>query len=255
MIRLTLSGLVLLPFFYRYIKGTSKIIWGWCLLLGLSAFFIPHLSFAFAQTVISSSLAGMLNSLQPLFTLVVGIFLFKHHIPRHQVFGVLIGFAGAIILLGAKSSVASYTDNFLFSLLVVLATFCYGIAANIIRLHLKDVSPLKITTLSLGIFIIPCSLILFNTDVISRIGPEPQIIKALYSLAILAIFGTSISVILYNKLIKEGGMMMASTVAYLIPVVAIIWGIFDGELINLAHLIGICVIFTGLYLINQRQGK
>jgi len=253
LIRIGLSGLLLLPFFLRDAKGTTKKVWFWCLILGMVGFVIPFMSFAIAQTVIHSSLAGMLNSLQPLFTLSIGIMIFKQQAPRNQIFGVLIGFAGAILLLAAKSSTASYTDNFLFSLLVVLATFCYGLAGNIIRVYLHEVSALKITSLSLGILIIPVFTILVMTDMVHRLQLDEQILTSVSALVALSLFGTSMAVILYNKLIKEAGMMMASSVAYLIPVIAIIWGVVDGEKINLTHIAGICVIFIGLFLINQQR--
>jgi len=253
--RIGLSGIAMLPFLKRYIQGTTKSIWGWCLLLGLVGNIIPFVCFALAQSVINSSLAGMLNSLQPLFTLVIGLFIFKQAMPRRQMIGVLIGFAGATILLGAHSSVASFTDNFIYSLLVVLATFCYGLAANIIRQYLHDVSPLKITTLSLCLLIVPSTIILAYSDILIRFQYQQEVMSSLYAIAFLGIFGTAIAVILYNKLIKDAGMMMASSVAYLIPVVAIFWGAIDGELINTTHLIGISVIFTGLYLINQHKSS
>lgn len=252
-LRIAISGIVLLPFMIGYAKGTSKSVWGWCILLGVVGNLIPFMSFALAQSVINSSLAGMLNSLQPLFTLCIGILVFKQNLPRKQIIGVLIGFAGAAILLGAKSSVASFAENFQFSLLVVLATFCYGISANIIRHYLHNVEPLKITSLSLGILIIPSIGLLSLSDFTLHIQTEEQVFNSLFAIGGLAIFGTAFAIILFNQLIKSSGMMMASSVAYLIPVVAIFWGLLDGELINQSHIIGISVIFSGLYLINNRK--
>ncbi len=251
LLRITLSGIALLPFFIRFYKGTSRTVWLWCSTLGLVGFVIPFMCFSVAQTVINSSLAGMLNSLQPIFTLSIGMIFFKHPAPRHQILGVLIGFAGAVILLSAKSSIVSYTDNFLFSLLVVLATLCYGVAANIIQVYLCEVPPLKITSLSLGILIIPTGLLTFIIDGSLPFEVSQEYFVSLSSLLFLSLVGTSFAVILYNKLIISAGMMMAASVAYLIPVVAIIWGIFSGEMINFAHLLGIGVIFVGLYLTNK----
>jgi drug/metabolite transporter (DMT)-like permease len=255
LLRISISGIALLPLLLRHAKGTSIVVWCWCLVVGLIGCFIPFICFALAQTVINSSLAGMLNSLQPLFTLVVGILLFNQKLPRNQIFGVLIGLAGATILLGVNSSIASFTDNFLYSLLVVFATFCYGLTVNIIREYLAQVSPIKITTLSLGVLILPASMILYFSDLSERLVTEDQVMVSLIAIATLAIFGTTIAIFLYNKLIKDAGMMMASSVAYLIPVVAIIWGILDGEQIFSAHIFGISVIFIGLYIINQPKAS
>jgi len=251
--RLALSGIALLPFFIRYYKGTSKTIWLWCSILALVGFLIPFMCFSIAQTVINSSLAGMLNSLQPLFTLLIGTLFFKHPILRQQYIGVVIGLAGSLFLLSAKSSVASYTDNFSFSLLVVLATLCYGIAANIIRVHLQEVHPVKITSLCLGIIIIPSSIVMLLVDGIPTIQYSEQYLISVASLLFLSIIGTSMAVILFNKLILSAGMMMAASVAYLIPIVAIMWGTFGGENINSVHLLGISIVFAGLYLTNKTR--
>ncbi|MCP4414506.1 MAG: DMT family transporter [Gammaproteobacteria bacterium] len=253
--RIALSGIALLPLFIHYCKGTSKAIWFWCSVLGLIGFLIPFMCFSIAQTVINSSLAGMLNSLQPLFTLLIGTLFFNHPLLRQQFLGVIIGLTGALILLSAKSSVASYTDNFAFSLLVVLATLCYGIAANIIRVYLQEVRPIKITSLSLGLLIIPSVLVIFFVDGIPVFQYSEQYLISVSALMFLSIVGTSMAVILYNKLLFSGGMMMAASVAYLIPVVAMMWGVFGGEHIHSAHLLGISIIFAGLYLTNKTRAK
>ncbi len=253
--RITLSGIALLPFFIRYYKGTSKTIWFWCSVLGLVGFLIPFMCFSIAQTVINSSLAGMLNSLQPLFTLLIGTLFFSHPLLRQQFFGVIIGLMGALLLLLAKSSVASYTDNFTFSLLVVLATLCYGIATNIIRVYLQEVHPIKISALSLTLLIIPSIIMILLIDGAPTFQYSEHFLISVSALMFLSIVGTAMAVILYNKLIFTGGMMMAASVAYLIPIVAIIWGVIDGEQINTIHLLGISVIFAGLYLTNKTRAK
>ncbi len=253
--RIALSGITLLPFFIRYYKGTSKTIWFWCSVLGLVGFLLPFMCFSIAQTVINSSLAGMLNSLQPLFTLLIGTLFFKHPLLRQQFIGVIIGLMGALLLLSAKSSVASYTDNFAFSLFVVLATLCYGIAANIIRVYLQEVHPIKITSLSLGLLIIPSGLMMFFVDGMPVFQYSEQYLISVSSLMFLSIVGTSMAVILYNKLLFSGGMMMAASVAYLIPVVAMIWGVIGGEKIHTVHMLGISIIFAGLYLTNKIRAK
>jgi len=253
--RLAFSGITLLPFFIRYYKGTSKTVWFWCSVLALVGFMIPFMCFSIAQTVINSSLAGMLNSLQPLFTLLIGTLFFNHPLLRQQFLGVAIGLIGALLLLSAKSSVASYTDNLTFSLLVVLATLCYGIAANIIRVRLQDVHPVKINSLSLGLLIIPSSVIMLIVDGVPTFQYSEQYLISVSSLMFLSVVGTAMAVILYSKLIFSGGMMMAASVAYLIPVVAIIWGVIGGEQINTAHFLGISIIFAGLYLTNKTRAK
>ncbi len=253
--RIALSGIVMLPFFIRFFKKTSKRVWLWCTILGVFSFLIPFMCFAIAQTVINSSLAGMLNSLQPLFTLLLGMLFFKHPAPRYQIIGVLIGFAGAIILLSVNASITSYTDNFVFSLFVVAATLCYGLATNIIRVHLHQIPSLQIASISLGILVLPAIILIWIIDDSFNFHNSEEYLLSFCSLMFLSLIGTSFAVIIYNKLILSAGMMMASSVAYLIPVVAILWGVFSGEKIHITHLIGICVIFIGLYLTNNSKSN
>jgi len=212
--RIALSGIAMLPFFIQYFKGTAKNVWFWCSILGFVGFLIPFMSFAIAQTVINSSLAGMLNSLQPLFTLLIGLLFFKHPVPRHQIFGVLIGFAGAIILLSAKSSAASFTDNFIFSLFVVLATLCYGLATNIVRVYLHHVPAIKITAISLGIMILPTTMLMIIIDDPLTFHNTEQYLTSLLSLVFLSLVGTSMAVILYNKLLLSGGIWRAAAICF-----------------------------------------
>jgi len=254
LIRIALSGITLLPFFLKYAKTTSKNIWGWCLILGFIGYFVPFMSFAVAQTVISSSLAGMLNSLQPLFTLSLGILVFNQKASRNQIMGVLIGFAGAIILLSANTSSVPFSENLLFSLLVVLATFGYGVAANIMRVYLHDVSAMEITSITLGLLLLPSIAFILTTDLAAPFKQQ-QLMTSIYALVALSILGTAIAVIIYTKLLKSAGMMMASSVAYLIPVVAIILGILQGEAISIIQIAGISIIFAGLFLINQLRSE
>jgi drug/metabolite transporter (DMT)-like permease len=255
LLRLAIAGLTVFPFLIYFAindkKLLSKEVWAWCFIVGLVGNLLPAILFGIAQTVINSSLAGMLNATQPLFALTLAIIIFKQTIPKVQVFGVLIGFAGAILILTAKTVAIDPINNFKFSLLVVLATFCYGVATNIIKIHLAHVSPIKITALSLGIFMPISAFALLFTDIEMALERESASI-ALTSIALLAVVGTAMAIFLFNMLIKSSGMLFASSVTYLIPIVAIFWGIVDGEHINVQHIIGMLTVFSGVYLLNKR---
>jgi drug/metabolite transporter (DMT)-like permease len=69
----------------------------------------------------------------------------------------------------------------------------------------------------------------------------------------LALFGTAISVVIFNQLIKIAGALFASSVTYLIPIVAMLWGVVDGEPLQLLHLFFLAAILFGVYLINKSK--
>lgn len=143
----------------------------------------------------------------------------------------------------------------IFVWLTIIATFCYALSLNFIKAYLGDVSSMVIT--SLAVFTIgPVSIIyLFSTDFLEVVQNTPGSYEALGYISILGVFGTAIGLILYTRLIHMTTAIFASSVTYLVPIVAIFWGILDGENIYALHLAGMLLILIGIYLVNKSDSS
>ncbi len=211
---------------------------------------IPAFLFTKAQTNLDSSFVGILNSLTPLFTLLLGIYFFKSRPTKINILGIIIGLSGAFILsISTFGSVI--TINF-YTLLVVLATLFYAISVNVIRKYLADLDAISISALAF-LFVGPASgIYVFSSDFIPLLNTDGGI-RALLYIAILAVIGTSLAVVIFNRLIKDSTAIFAASVTYLIPIVAVFWGMLDGENILFSHIFGAVIILCGVYLVNKKR--
>lgn len=219
--------------------------------VGLVGSGIPAFLFATAQTRISSYLAGMLNALTPVFTMVLGLIFFRSKFTWMQMLGVFIGFIGAAGLILIRSGGGISSDVF-YALLIVVATCCYGISVNTIKSFLAGQDTLLISSVSLLVVGIPYGIYLFTTDFLDRFHTVPGAWWAFGCLATLSVFGTALSNILYFHLVKISGPLFASAVTYLMPVVALAWGLFDNEVYHPLHLVAFLAILAGVMLINRK---
>lgn len=249
-LRITIASLFLLPFVFKYFKTVNYRDWKFLALSGFLGNGIPSFLFTLAQTKISSSVSGMLNSLTPISALIIGVLLFKNKAKTTQVIGVIIGLIGAAGLI-LSNGIDINNTNLSYSFYVVLATICYGLSVNIIKNYLKDVNPIAITALAF-FTILPFTLmyLVFGTNFFNEINTtykEPS----LYYIIILAVIGTAISVIVFNILIKKVSTLFATSVTYLIPAFAIFWGLFDGEILTIYHVFSLLTTLLGIYFINK----
>ncbi|MBK7668206.1 MAG: DMT family transporter [Sphingobacteriaceae bacterium] len=252
-LRIAIAFLFLLPFLFKHLKSVNlKKDWKGLVIMGVFGNLLPAFLFTKAETEISSSLTGMLNALTPLFTIVLGILIFKNKVQRYQIIGVAIGLIGALFLLGFADS-NEESKNINYSLLVVAATFCYAISVNGIKKYLSHVNSVAASVWSFTI-IGPIAIIyLFvNTDFQLHLTQHPNGYSALGFITLLAVFGTSIAIIVFNTLIKQAGTVFASTCTYLIPIVAIGWGLLDGEVVTPVQFLSVGVIILGVWLINKK---
>ncbi len=252
-LRIFISFLFLSPLLILHCKKSFLKHWKAFLGMGVFGNLIPAFLFTKAETGINSSLTGMLNSLTPLFTLLFGVLLFRTKTQRVNVMGILIGFMGAVglIVVGGTQGVSS---NIFFSFYVVIATVCYALSVNIIKKYLGGVNSVTATVWAM-LFIGPIAgIYLFScTDFINDMSINVHAMKSLGYVCILAVLGTAISVIIFNLLVKNTSALFASSVTYLIPVVAMMWGVFDGEEIQLFHFLCIAIILLGVYLVNKKN--
>ncbi|MCI5055982.1 MAG: EamA family transporter [Flavobacteriales bacterium] len=249
--RIFVSSLVLLPLALKHLKKlfTNKYFLP-LLVVGLLGNAIPAFLFTKAQTKIDSSLAGMLNCLVPIFTFLIGVVVFKLNVKRKNFIGILIGLIGVIALLYFKSS-GQINGDITYSLFVVVATICYAISVNVIKVYLQELEATLVTGLAfLCVGPLAGVLLFTSTDFMT----EVQMAGALPNLGyvtFLAIFCTALAVVIFNQLIKHTSALFASSVTYMIPVVAIVWGAIDGEAVGWFVIPCILAILYGVRLVNS----
>jgi drug/metabolite transporter (DMT)-like permease len=249
-LRLFIAFLSLLPFIFRAFKKVAKKHWGPIIITAFLGNGIPAFLFTKAQTHLDSSFVGILNSLTPLFTLLLAIYFFKSRPTKTNILGIIIGLTGAFMLSSSNLD-GVFAINF-YTILVVLATLFYAISVNVIRKYLADLDAISISALAF-LFIGPASgIYVFSSDFMPFLNTDRGISALLY-IAILAVIGTSLAVVIFNKLIKDSSAIFASSVTYLIPIVAIFWGVLDGENILFWHIFGTAIILCGVYLVNKKR--
>lgn len=234
-------------------KSISKIPvtkWKYVAITSLFGNGLPVFLFAYAQTGIKSSVSGILNSLTPLYTLLIGVLAFGLGFVRNQVIGVVLGLTGCLLLVFFGKS-ASGETNYFCAFLVVIATICYALNVNLIKRYLSDVSPLAITTGNFLTLLIPALIILFANG-FADVMTQPEVIHSTLFMIILGMVGTGIANILYYQLIQITSPLFASSVTYFIPIVAMSWGMLDGETLNFMQLVGAGIILSGVYLASKK---
>ncbi|MCC6372604.1 MAG: DMT family transporter [Bacteroidia bacterium] len=250
-LRISIAFLFLLPFHIKYSKIDLKKYFVGLVFMGVFGNLIPAFLFTKAETQISSSLTGMLNALTPLFTIIIGMFWLRQKPGQLQIVGIIVGFIAAICLLLFDSGGNTF-QNFSYGFLVLLATICYAISLNGIKKYLGGLNSITATVWAFSITGPIALIYLFGfTSFTQHMGQSSLAWQSLGYISILAIVGSAISVILYNVLIKNAGTVFASSCTYLIPVVAILWGVFDGETVKIGQILSMAVIILSVYLINR----
>lgn len=249
-LRVVFSFLVLLPWAIPSLSKIPKHKMGYVVITGFLGNLIPAFLFATAETSLASSIAGVLNGLTPLFAFVIGIIVFKTSWKKEQLLGLIIGFVGTIGLSFVQAEGALGAMN-RYAILVVIATICYGINVNLLKVKLGDVAPLPLTAVAM-LSIGPVALLyLSTTNFWTVVGSTPASWYALGYLAILGIVGTAIALVLFNILIQMTSTAFATAVTYVIPVVAVMWGVLDGERLHVLHYFGMIMILIGVYMVNK----
>jgi len=252
-IRMLLAAVVLLPYSLKNFKIIQKKDIKNLLIAGFIGSFIPAFLFTKAQTRIDSALAGMLNSMTPVFTLIIGILIFKIKLKWKQIGGLTLGLIGALGLIGSGKDVQLGQINS-HALYIILATTFYGININTVKAKLAHLTGVQVTSLAF-FFTLPVSIIYLLTTDFSPVLENANWPIHLLALAALGIIGTAVAMLLMNSLIRHVSAVYASSVTYIIPIFAILWGVIDGEQISFMHLLCMCFILLGVYLINQKSVK
>lgn len=253
MLRIAIAFWFTLLIAFRHLRLLAKRDVVPLVAVGLLGNAIPYLLFPLAVSHLPSGLVGILNSMVPLFTLIIGIIWFKTRVGLPSIIGIVLGFAGAVWLLVPGLDVN--TTTLVYGMYPVLATVCYAISINVISSRLKHLGSLPITLLSLLFVGVPATIYVFTTDFVSIMQTDPRAWINLGYVALLGVFGTSLAVLLFNVLIKRSGPLFSASVTYAIPLVALLWGLADGEDLGWEHVIGMGAILAGVYIVNARRKK
>lgn len=248
-LRIMLAGLAMAPLALRHVRGLTRATWGALAVNGFIGSLIPAMLFAWAQMRLPSAVAGMLNALSPLWTLVLAVGFYGTVVGRKQVIGLLLGFVGAAGLMALKD--AEGAVHWGPSAMLVLATACYGWSINVVRNRLMHVPAVAISALALSMTAIPAGLGFLLTGGVGALSNRPEAAESLIAVAVLAWVGTAGALILFNALIKRTSALFASSVTYVIPLVALFWGWLDGEWIGWPHLLLGAVVLSGVRMVAR----
>ncbi|MCK9206250.1 MAG: DMT family transporter [Salinivirgaceae bacterium] len=250
--RIFFGFVILIPMYFKAVKKLTRTNWIHVVITGYAGVFFPAFLFTKAQTQISSSLAGMINSLAPFFALITGLIIYKNRPGKWQYLGILLGFIGAIGLISRGNNIISSLGNINgYALYVVIATIGYGINANEIRYKLKGLNGVEITSLVFLFIGPPAGIYLLTSDFSAALGTDNWPLNLSF-IFILALFGSVISQFFFNNLIQHTSALFATSVTYIIPFFAILWGLADGESITLLQLASISLALLGVWLVNKK---
>ena len=252
-LRIVFTTVFLLVFSRKTVRRITKNQWKWILISGFIGSFFPSFFLALAETQIDSSVVSIMNSLVPLNTVLLGFAVFGIASTRRQVVGVIIGFIGTSLLI-FKGAALHPNQNYLYILFVILSTVMYAANVNIIKRYLQDVKPLYIVVGNYMVIFIPALIVLYWSGFFTETTYQhPDFNVSVFYVVVLALFGTALLKVLYYKLIQLSTPAFSSSVTYLIPLVAILWGIGDGEEFNALQAVAACIILVGVFLAHKRH--
>ncbi|MCW3160740.1 DMT family transporter [Chryseobacterium oryctis] len=251
-LRVLIAGIILMPIAISKYKLFPKRYLKWLILAALTGNFIPMFLFPIAETKVSSSIAGIINSMMPIFVIIVGSLLWKFETTKRQITGTLISFTGVCLLaFGGNSEEGSF--KLIPILLLLLATLCYAVSTTTVKSKLMEISS---TVLSAFVFsfvlFLPSIIALLSTGFFSTFRFDKNNLTGLMFVSLLSIFGTGLAMMMNYRLLKVSSPLFASTVTLLMPIVAIIWGILDGEKLSILQFVGTGIIIAGLIFLRKK---
>ena len=250
-LRIIFSSIFIFFIAWRNIFSIKKIEWKWITISAFLGSFFPAFLFAFAEKEIDSSVASIINSIVPLNTLILGMIIFKIESTKRQIIGVLVGFFGTYLLISSGLKL-NPDQNYNYAGLVILCSFLYALNVNIIKKYLQHLSALTITVGHFTAIILPAVIVFLFSDFEFSSLEKDEVKTSIFYVFILALFGTALAKIIFNKLIKISSPVFASSVTYSMLIVSIFWGIVDGEKFSIYQLIATLIIVFGVILTNKK---
>ncbi|MGI9593672.1 MAG: DMT family transporter [Patiriisocius sp.] len=251
-LRTLFAGIFLLIVGFSYLKKIRKPQWKWIAISALLGTFIPAFLFAFAETQIDSAVASILNATTPIVTLLLGTILFKIVFSQNQLIGVMAGLAGSLLLIWSGADV-NPNQNYWYSTLVLAASVCYALNVNILKKYLQGLPAMAIAAGNFIVLVVPAFIVLLFSGFFSLTFKDNTVLhESLGYLLILAIVGTAMAKVMFNKLVQVSTPVFASSVTYTIPVMALLWGLLDGERFTLLQAGSAAFILFGVVLTNRK---
>jgi drug/metabolite transporter (DMT)-like permease len=250
-LRIASAGLALMPLVPRVYPTVPRRTFPLILLSGLLGSFIPAYLFCIAETKLDSGLAGILNALTPLFTLLIGVLFFRQRIAWMKWAGVLLGFLGLVLLIWSGNHHIGLA-NMGYSGFILLATLLYGINVNLVSHYLKGFGARQITTIAMSLLAIPALVILIATGYFSMPVKDGAWLLSTAASMLLGVMGTAVATLLYYILLKRAGGLFSSMVTYGVPFVALFWGLLAGEVLGWAQVACLVIILAGVLLAQRK---
>lgn len=252
--RVLIASVVLVLFGFKQLKVINKNQWKHIVVTSFLGTFLPAFLFAFAVQKIDSSVTAILNSLTPLNTLVIGAVLYGFSFGRKQLLGVVIGLSGTIVLI-LKGAELHPNQDYFYAVFVIISSIGYAFNINILKRHLNGLSAMSVTVAQFILLIIPALGVIYYTGFFNNFQYTDIIRDSFLYVTVLAVLGTGVAKVLFNNLVKIATPVFSSSVTYLIPIVAIIWGVWDEERLSFVQILASFLIMFGVYLVNGRPRK
>ncbi|WP_309608077.1 DMT family transporter [Flavobacterium sp.] len=249
-LRILFTSIFLLLIGFKSLAKIPRLQWKYIAMTAFFGTFLPVFLFAYAQTQINSSVSAILNSLTPMNTLIIGISFFGLTFKRGQIIGVLIGLVGSILLV-YNGAVNHPDQNYFYAIFIIIASLCYATNVNLIKKYLSDLSPMTISVGNFALMTIP-AIIVLSFSGFSEVVFIPKTQNSMIYIAILGVVGTGIANLIFFRIIQISSPVFATSVTYLIPVVAFGWGLLDNEMLTPIQFLGAFIILVGVYMASRK---
>ncbi len=254
-IRIFLASVVFLPLLPKLLRNLQrKKDLLFFTVVGFGGNLIPAFLFTYAEQTLDSGIAGIMNSFTPIFTIIVGMLLFRTKINTQQIIGTIIGFAGITWLIFLSKPVQSGFE-LTPALAILFATFLYGLSLNTIKHKLANYTAIQVATGGFSMAFLPAFIGLFFFHTPRVFIDNPYALSSFGYISILGLIGTAFAVIIFNLIIAQTTAVAASTVTYFIPIIAVAIGVWNGEHFIWQQLLSMLVIISGVLLVNIKRGK
>ena len=251
-LRVLIAGIILLPVAISKYKLFPRKHLKWLILAAITGNFIPMFLFPIAETEVSSSIAGIINSMMPIFVIIVGALIWKFETTKQQIIGVCISFAGVCLLAFGGADGGKF--KLIPILLLLLATLCYAISTTTVKSKLMELSSVILSSFVFSfVLFFPSIIALALTGFFSEFSFSEDNMMGLMFVGLLSVFGTGLAMTMNYRLLKVSSPLFASTVTLLMPIVAIIWGILDGESLTFLQFVGAAIIIGGLIFLRTKS--